>query len=350
MATLEECPTCGNQTSENANQCPACGEPLSLGWADTVRELREQKSKEAKRVADQAALTQKKAKRKKLLIWGSILAVLFVWIFGEGIYDDFYEQNLKLIDPTEYQKRIKILESLVAVVPATNYGENIRLYRELQELDPENARYAYKISHYQKKKKAARAKAKSEKAAKAKLEAAERAKIVKLEAAEKEAKAAREAARLAELRINDPDAYLTEIKGSDEYMSELKALRPDAYRRKLAEQEAEQKEAARRALMAGKDLELIKWSWQKEYSHAIAEGLVKNISGRSLSNVTAVVIFKDESGNFISSGDALVDYNPILSGQTSPFKVYGTWNPAMAKASVQFKKLLGGTLSVYRPD
>ena len=33
MAVLEACPTCGNQTSENAASCPACGEPLLSGWA-----------------------------------------------------------------------------------------------------------------------------------------------------------------------------------------------------------------------------------------------------------------------------------------------------------------------------
>ena len=45
VAILESCPTCGNQTSENASQCPNCGEPLSSGWADAVRDEREEEER-----------------------------------------------------------------------------------------------------------------------------------------------------------------------------------------------------------------------------------------------------------------------------------------------------------------
>ena len=86
------------------------------------------------------------------------------------------------------------------------------------------------------------------------------------------------------------------------------------------------------------------FSWSTDYGYATAEGQVKNISGGSLSNVEAVVTFYDARGGFVTSADALIDYNPILPGQTSPFKVMATENPAMRTARVEFKELMGGTI------
>ncbi|MEO0022294.1 MAG: FxLYD domain-containing protein [candidate division WOR-3 bacterium] len=97
-------------------------------------------------------------------------------------------------------------------------------------------------------------------------------------------------------------------------------------------------------------LELVAFNWERtSYSYVTARGQVKNISARSLKNVMAVVTFYDKSGNFITSNDALIDYNPILPGQTSPFSVIETYNPAMHKAAVEFKHLLGATIATkYR--
>jgi hypothetical protein len=92
-------------------------------------------------------------------------------------------------------------------------------------------------------------------------------------------------------------------------------------------------------------LELVKWTWGEEYDYAIAEGQVKNISSESIRSVQAVVTFYDKNGEFITSDDALIDYNPILPAQTSPFKVMATWNPAMKKAGIEFKELMGGTIA-----
>ena len=104
---------------------------------------------------------------------------------------------------------------------------------------------------------------------------------------------------------------------------------------------------AKRKAKASAKLELIKWSWGQSYSHAIAEGHVKNLTGASLKNIQAVVTFKDKDGNFITSSDALIEYNPVLANQSSPFKVYATWNPVMSKASIEFKQMFGGTVSHF---
>jgi hypothetical protein len=92
-------------------------------------------------------------------------------------------------------------------------------------------------------------------------------------------------------------------------------------------------------------LELVSSNWHIGYNYAIFEGQVKNISSQPLEGVTAAVSFFDDTGAFITSSDALIDYNPILPGQTSPFKVMKTENPAMRKANVEFKYLMGGTIA-----
>jgi len=102
------------------------------------------------------------------------------------------------------------------------------------------------------------------------------------------------------------------------------------------------------------ELEVISFSWGgTETGHfAEAKGQVKNISGRRLENVEAVVTFNDKRGGFITSSDALIDYNPILPGQTSPFSVIETYNPAMrtGTAVVEFKFLMGGTIPTRQSE
>jgi hypothetical protein len=91
-------------------------------------------------------------------------------------------------------------------------------------------------------------------------------------------------------------------------------------------------------------LELVKKTLHIEYGYAVLDGLVRNTSSQPLKNVMAVVSFYDADGGFITSSEALIDYNPVLPGQASPFKVMKTENPAMDTARVEFKELMGGTI------
>jgi len=92
-------------------------------------------------------------------------------------------------------------------------------------------------------------------------------------------------------------------------------------------------------------LELKNVTYTKEStSFIITEGLVTNISSKSLSDVLAVVQLYDKNDNFIKSDDALIDYNPILPGQSSPFKIITSYNPAIQKGTVEFKYISGGTI------
>jgi len=87
--------------------------------------------------------------------------------------------------------------------------------------------------------------------------------------------------------------------------------------------------------------------YESEYGgYHYIEGTVKNITDQPLKNIVAVGIWLDKDGGFIKADDALIDYNPILPGQTSPFKTISSGNPAMEKYRVEFKEMFGGTLSV----
>lgn len=73
-------------------------------------------------------------------------------------------------------------------------------------------------------------------------------------------------------------------------------------------------------------------------------GQVKNISPAALKNVEAVVSFFTKTGDFVKSDSALIDYNPILPGQTSPFEVITTTNPEISNFRVEFKTFMDGTI------
>lgn len=92
-------------------------------------------------------------------------------------------------------------------------------------------------------------------------------------------------------------------------------------------------------------LELLASNGTSQYGFATVEGQVKNISGSSLKSVMVVVEWATADGQFVKSDDSLVEYDPILAGQVSPFKSITSHNPAMQKYRISFKQLFGGTIS-----
>ena len=95
------------------------------------------------------------------------------------------------------------------------------------------------------------------------------------------------------------------------------------------------------------DLELLAFHWSARGSYVTAEGRIKNISGRRLEGIQAVVEWEDGKGNFITSGSAVIEFNPLMPDQTSPFKVIERYNPEMVRALVNFKLIFGEKLQTY---
>lgn len=69
------------------------------------------------------------------------------------------------------------------------------------------------------------------------------------------------------------------------------------------------------------------------------------MSGETLSDIVIVILWLDESGMVQSSDQALISYNPLLPEQESPWEAIGPTNPPLMRYRVQFKELLGGTIS-----
>jgi hypothetical protein len=98
------------------------------------------------------------------------------------------------------------------------------------------------------------------------------------------------------------------------------------------------------------DLEVSSWDWRIEHGYAIADGEVTNVSATRLESVTVLVTFRDSEGSVIKTARALIEYTPILPGQTSPFSAMTTSNPAMEKASLAFKEYAGRMLRWEKSD
>ncbi len=92
-------------------------------------------------------------------------------------------------------------------------------------------------------------------------------------------------------------------------------------------------------------LELLSFHCSSGYGFFEITGEVKNVSDHSLKDVMAEGTARTATGEFVNSSEALLTYNPILPGQTSPFKVIMTNNPEMEKCAVGFKYLFGGQVN-----
>lgn len=93
-------------------------------------------------------------------------------------------------------------------------------------------------------------------------------------------------------------------------------------------------------------IELRSWRWSRSGSgHFVqADGEIANVALWPLDHVEAVVTWYAKGGALITSASALIEYDPLMPGQRSPFKVLGKWNPAMADARIDFRTFSGRPL------
>ena len=83
-------------------------------------------------------------------------------------------------------------------------------------------------------------------------------------------------------------------------------------------------------------LTVLNFRCYEEHGYAFVDGMVRNNTNMRLENVMAVTSWYTSEGTFISSHDALIDYNPVMPGQESPFQTIGTHNPQMSKCKLSF--------------
>ena len=80
-------------------------------------------------------------------------------------------------------------------------------------------------------------------------------------------------------------------------------------------------------------------------SYSKLEGQVTNRSSQPLRRVQVVVNYYATGKTFVTSDSALIEYDPLLPGQTSPFSVLTRYNPAIVGCDIDFKVSGGGTIS-----
>lgn len=93
------------------------------------------------------------------------------------------------------------------------------------------------------------------------------------------------------------------------------------------------------------DLEILSYRNEREHGFIKVMGEVRNVSGSKIDNLMVTVTYYTSDGQMVRSDDALIEYNPIMNNQTSPFQTIGTDNPAIARYVLSFKVMFGGTVS-----
>lgn len=97
-------------------------------------------------------------------------------------------------------------------------------------------------------------------------------------------------------------------------------------------------------------LELLSFRCDLEGNYIYARGEVKNISTSKLENVVAVGSFKTARGELVKSGESLIEYRPLMPGQTSPFKVMATRNPEGTHCQIGFRLISGEKVQHMYPN
>lgn len=133
----------------------------------------------------------------------------------------------------------------------------------------------------------------------------------------------------------------------EEIMAKASSIDVEALRRDIEEAKAAAEEVLKRDIEEANvaKLNLISWKCDTEHGYTSIRGEVENITDHPLKNVMVVGIFKTADKVLVKSGDALLKYNPIMPGQTSPFRAMVTENPLIELCSVSFKFLMGGRIN-----
>jgi hypothetical protein len=92
-------------------------------------------------------------------------------------------------------------------------------------------------------------------------------------------------------------------------------------------------------------LHVLTFSCSKEHGYAHVRGEVRNLSSRPIEGLMAVGEFRQADGTLVKTAESMVDYNPLLPGQTSPFHALTSDNPAATKCHLAFKTFWGSRIT-----
>lgn len=138
--------------------------------------------------------------------------------------------------------------------------------------------------------------------------------------------------------IEDPE--VRQARQIEQAKADYKRRQTQAKLEKQAERE--RIEAAR--LAARPPLKLNSSKCRKEYGFVKYSGEVTNRTKQPIDNLMAVGVFRTSNGDHVKSASALIDFQPLLPGQRSPFTVTTSDNPAIKNCFVAFKTMFGAAI------
>lgn len=92
------------------------------------------------------------------------------------------------------------------------------------------------------------------------------------------------------------------------------------------------------------ELKIKSWRCDIEENYTYVRGEVKNLTDQKIEHVLAVATYKNKAGELVKSDDALLDFDPLMPGQTSPFKVITRNNPEITNCELSFATMRGRQL------
>jgi len=81
-----------------------------------------------------------------------------------------------------------------------------------------------------------------------------------------------------------------------------------------------------------------------ETNYFKVRGEVKNLSVAAVKNIVAVATVRTSDGTFVKSANALIEYQPLMAGQVSPFTIIDTGNPSIQTAELSFRMFFDGSM------
>jgi tetratricopeptide (TPR) repeat protein len=117
--------------------------------------------------------------------------------------------------------------------------------------------------------------------------------------------------------------------------------------RKAAEQGNQYAAKAQQSIntrQANAEIHLNNFNCRSQYGYVITEGEVTNISNSPIRHLEIIASIYSSDGSFMRSDSALVTYDPVMPGQTTPFKAIGPYNPMISTCKVAFKRFSGAVV------
>ena len=86
-------------------------------------------------------------------------------------------------------------------------------------------------------------------------------------------------------------------------------------------------------------------NFSRESDYDIVSGEITNTGSDKLDDVEAVTTFYDSNGGVVTTADAVIDFNPLMPGQTSPYKTMNPDNPLIKTEKTEFHSMNGPLLA-----